>query len=186
MEDINQSNLMNLDNLKRKVAHYREVLANTTDYRCQWRDGVRDEIVEKLKTIVAQLDIDADIVVKNQLENMEAIVMEMGEVKSGIYQKLKNDAKRHIIKYKGALIYQQMFNGKILVLLQLPYIEDFSQEQPPRTLGIYRPEEINDGVHMRHFDSLLTELTKWEDYDDEEPSKRIGFNLNYTNSLEEQ
>lgn len=177
---------MNLDNLKRKVHHYKEVLENTRLYRQQWKDGIRKEIMDKLKAISSEIGIDAEIILKSHLENMEAIILELGEVKSGIYQKLKNDVKKHIIKYKGAIIYQQLFNGKILVLIQLPSIENFTQEQPPRTLGIYRPEELNDGIHIRHYDSLLTELTKWEDYDDEEPRAGIGFNMNYAKPMEEE
>ncbi len=177
---------MNLDNLKRKVHNYKEVLDNTRIYRQQWKDGIREEIKEKLKMISKEIEIDAEVIVKSQLENMEAIVLELGEVKSGIYQKLKNDVKKHIIKYKGAIIYQQLFNGKILVMIQLPSIENFTQENQPRTLGIYRPEELTDVIHIRHYDALLTEVTKWEDYDDEEPRAGIGFNMNYANPVEEE
>lgn len=178
---------MNLNNLKRKVDNYKVVLENTINYRQQWQDTYKDLIKSKLEEIAREIGIDADIEEKTGLVNLEAIVLSLGDVKSGIFQRLKNDVERHMIKNKGALIYQQLFNGKIVVMLQFPSIQEYMQEHPPRTIGIYRPEELNDGAFVRHVDNLITEITKWEDYDDDEPNgNKIGFTMRYPGSVEEE
>lgn len=178
---------MNLNNLKRKVDNYKVVQENTVFYRQQWQETYKELIKTKLVQIAEEIGIDADVEEKTGLVNLEAIVMSLGDVRSGIFQKLKNDVERHMIKNKGALIYQQLFNGKIIVMLQMPYIQEYMEQQPPRTIGIYRPEELNDGAFTRHVDNLITEITKWEDYDDDEPNgNKIGFNMRYPDALEEE
>ena len=72
-----------------------------------------------------------------------------------------------------------LFNGKIIVLINYPFIENYGQPQPPKTIAIYRPEELKEPYFIRHMEEFLQEITKWEDYDDDEPTKRIGFQLNF-------
>ena len=110
---------------------------------------------------------------------MEAIVLDLGETKSGIYEVVAQDFHRHLVKNSGALIYQQLFNGKIIVLIQFPYIENYGQPRPPKTVAIYRPEELTEPFFIRHLEELITEITNWEDYDDDEPNKKIGFQFNF-------
>ena len=48
--------------------------------------------------------------------------------------------------------------------------------QSPRMIEILRPDELKIPFIVRHVETLLKEITEWEDYDDEEPSKTaIGF-----------
>lgn len=34
-------------------------------------------------------------------------------------------------------------------------------------------------LFIRHVEEMLQEVTTWEDYDDDEPTKRIGFKFNF-------
>jgi hypothetical protein len=89
--------------------------------------------------------------------------------------------RRDLIKQNGSLVYQQLFNGKIMVLINLPFIEKYGQPQPPKTIAVYRPEELKDPYFQRHFETFVTDLTAWEDFDDDavEPNQRIGFKMNF-------
>jgi hypothetical protein len=90
--------------------------------------------------------------------------------------------KRTMIKSNGSLIYQQLFNGKIMVMIVSPYIEGYGQPKPPMTLEILRPDELKAPFIIRHVEAFLRDITEWEDYDDEQPHKGgqsfnpIGFN----------
>ncbi|MCB0563296.1 MAG: hypothetical protein KDD01_02845, partial [Phaeodactylibacter sp.] len=53
------------------------------------------------------------------------------------------------------------------------------QPRPPKTIAIYRPEELKEPYFVRHMEDLIQEITNWEDYDDDEPNKKIGFQLNF-------
>ena len=167
-------------NLKRKVAQYKEVLNNTANYRKVWQDSLKENIISKLQELLVQSELDAKVEERGEMENLQAVVVSLGTSESGMYQQVGDDLKRHLIKQNGSLIYQQLFNGKIIVLIHYPYIENYGEPNPPKTIAIYRPEELKDPFFIRHMEEFIQEITKWEDYDDDEPHKRIGFNLNFT------
>ncbi len=168
-----------LTNLKRKVTQYQEVLLNTRAYRQTWKDSLKDFIIAQLEEMVKETGLTAEIELKETVENMSAILLELGQVKSGIFEDLGNDVKRHLIKHKGSLIYQQLFNGKIIVLINYPFIEGYGEPRPPKQIAIYRPEEIKPPFLLRHLEEFVKEVTNWEDFDDDEPAKTIGFNMNF-------
>ena len=105
----------------------------------------------------------------------------MGSVKSGLGEPVGDGLHRDLIKQNGSLVYQQLFNGKILVLINYPYIEKYGQPQPPKTIAIYRPEELKEPYFIRHLETFITEIINWEDYDDDRPdeNQRIGFKMNF-------
>lgn len=175
-----------LINLKRKVAQYKEVLQNTENYRAAWNEELKDSIIHKLQELIDATGLSAKLEIKGDMENLQAIVINLGESKSGMYQQLGDDIKRHLIKDNGSLIYQQLFNGKVIVMIQYPYIENYGEPNPPKTIAIYRPEELREPYFVRHMEAFVLEITKWEDYDDDEPNKKIGFNFNYQNAEEDQ
>lgn len=172
-------------NLNRKVAQYKEVLQNTENYRAAWTAELKDSIIKKLQELIDATGLGAKLEVKGDMENLQAVVISLGESKSGMYQKVGDDIKRHLIKHNGSLIYQQLFNGKVIVMIQYPFIENYGEPNPPKTIAIYRPEELKDPYFVRHMEEFVQEITKWEDYDDDEPNKKIGFNFNFQNTEED-
>lgn len=168
-------------NLKRKVDQYKGVLANTAAYRQVWKNSLKKEITDALELMSKETGLGAKVELKTELENMEAIVLSLGDTKSGMYQKVGDDIQRHMIKNNGSLIYQQLFNGKIIVLINYPFIESYGKPSPPKTIAIYRPEELKPPFLTRHLEEFVTEITNWEDYDDDEPNQKLGFQLNFQN-----
>jgi len=171
-------------NLKKKVVRYGEVLESTQKYRQIWLDELSQRIMNQLNYIISQVGLEATVEVRSELENLEAIDLSLGTVRSGLFQRVNGDVQRDLIKQNGALIYQQLFNGKVLVLIQYPMIEGYGEPRPPKTIAIYRPEELNDAFFLRHVEEFMQEVILWEDYDDDEPHQRIGFNLNYSEQAE--
>ncbi len=180
----------NLANLKSKVRQYQSVLKNTLDYRKAWKDGLCEEIKNSLQEMVDQTGLNAEIELKSEVENLDAIVLSLGDVKSGLFQKVSDDIRRDLLKNNGSLVYQQLFNGKLIVLINYPVIEGLGQPQPPKAIGIYRPEEIKTPFLVRHMEEFMKEITNWEDYDDDDdPHKNqqgIGFNMNFSLPKEEE
>jgi len=168
-------------NLAKKVARYKEILANTEKYRKAW-PKLKKSIKKQLDNVCEDVGLDVAIQEKSEMANLEAIVLSLGDVKSGMSQEVASNIRRETIKHNGSLVYQQLFNGKILVLLNMPFIEGYGQPQPPKTIGIFRPEELKDPFVLRHMEMLIQEVTMWEDYDDDvqqEPNQRIGFKMNF-------
>lgn len=173
-----------MNNLKKRVDQYKNIVSNTRAYRQVWIDSLKDRIVKSLEQMVQETGLEATIEIRSDLENLEAIVLSLGSVKSGMYQVVSNDIKRHMIKHNGSLIYQQLFNGKVIVLINYPSIEGYGQPRPPKNVAIYRPEEMQDPYLVRHMEEFIKEVTIWEDYDDDEPTQRIGFQMNFGNPME--
>ncbi|MBT8219633.1 MAG: hypothetical protein KJP00_07405 [Bacteroidia bacterium] len=174
-----QVNDRELFSLKKKVASYKEVVSNTRTYRGAWDTTLKGKIEDSLKRFAKGAGLQAKIEEVGDVENLSAVVLSLGQVKSGIYEEVNDAIKRHLIKHNGSLIYQQLFNGKVIVMIQYPFIENIGQPRPPKTIGIYRPEELKEPFLLRHLEEFITEITNWEDFDDDEPNQRIGFNLNF-------
>jgi hypothetical protein len=126
--------------------------------------------------------LKAKILEVSDIENLEAVALTLGTSESGLGENVGNGLRRDLIKQNGSLVYQQLFNGKILVLINLPFIEKYGQPQPPKTIAIYRPEELKEPYFQRHVETFVTDVSAWEDYDDDlisEPNQRIGFKMNF-------
>jgi len=103
-------------------------------------------------------------------------MLNLGRSSSGIAENLDNtDVKRIMVKNNGSLIYQQLFNGKIMVMLASPYIDGYGDPKAPVSLAILRPAEFSAVTVYQHVRELLDDITKWEDYDDDDPGGKQPF-----------
>src|SRR5690606_35134973 len=106
---------------------------------------------------------------------------------SGLSESLENtDLKNTMVKNNGSLIYQQLFNGKIMVMLLSPNIEGYGEAKPPKSLEIICPDETTEDLILNHIERMLQDIVEWEDYDDDDRGKKmafqpIGFQHNATN-----
>jgi len=169
---------MDLTTLKSRVNDYHEILGNIKSFSQDWKRTLRSMIIKTLEEVIKETKLSADIVIKDQVENLEAIVLDLGRAHSGMQEKVEDtDIKKTIIKNQGALVYQQLFNGKVMVMIVYPYIDGYGEPRPPKNLEILRPHELGQEYIIRHTEEFLNEVTQWEDYDDDLPEKSvIGFN----------
>ena len=174
-------NEQDLFSLQRKVDRYKEVLQNTKRYRDSWNSSLKQTIIDQLTQLSASAGLTGTIEVRSEIANLEAVMFTMGSVESGLSEQVGSGLQRDLIKHNGTLVYQQLFNGKILVLINFPFIEKYGQPQPPKTIAIYRPEELKEPYFLRHMETFVADISNWEDYDDDapEPNQRIGFKLNF-------
>lgn len=174
---------LELGALPAKVKRYKEILKNTTDYRKDWPKGIKPRIIKILEAAEKKLKLGAKIEVKDNIQNLEAVVYDLGRSSSGLAESVDDSGVHRImIKSNGALVYQQLFNGKIMVMIMSPSIEGYGEAKPPKMLEILRPEELQSNFILRHLELFLNDITDWEDYDDDLPEKKrnafspIGFN----------
>jgi len=171
---------MDLGTLVAKVNHYKEILDNTKNYRADWPETVLPLLKKTLNHIIKETSMDAIIEVKDDMENLTIAGLSLGNDYSGIAEKIDDsDAKRQMIKSNGSLVFQQLFNGKILVMILYPFIEGYGQPRPPKTLEILRPHELTEPFIVRYVETFMQEIIDWEDYDDDIPQQgqmpTIGF-----------
>ena len=128
---------LNVDSLRNKVKNYNTVLENTLKYREIWKESLKAQIKKDLTDICEAGGLKIELNEVDQYHNLDAIVCSLGNVKSGIYEVVEPDIEKHLIRYNGSLVYQQLFNGKILVLINYPLIENYMEPRPPKTIAIY-------------------------------------------------
>ncbi len=177
---------MNYSNLKNKADRYRQILDNTENYRKAWDNGLKEMIEKQLKEIIEETNLDAEVELKEELNNLSAIVMTLGTGFSGISEDTGN-VERQFLKSNGMLIYQQLFNGKIMVSMTHPLIEGLGKPSAPKQIEILRPEELKLPFIIRHTEEFLKEIIEWEDYDDDMPqSQPIGFQTGFQKAVIQQ
>lgn len=168
MEDYN--------GLINKVNRYHSILANTKAYRERWNTFLKQQIVDELQNMLKVAGLDGKIEVQDKVRHLEFIVLSLGSEESGISEIINDKTDKPLIKHNGSLVYQQLYNGKIQVMIAYPYIEGFGEPQSPKVISIYRPEEIKSPFLIRHMEDFIKEITQWEDYDDDDqPAAKIGF-----------
>ena len=168
--------------IKQRASKYLEMLEQVLRFRKDWDSSLKDFIVSTAESIFEHTGISAQIEVEERFENLESITISLGKSISGIAEKIDDDTQRNIIKDKGALIYSQLFNGKVQAWMTYPLIEGLMQPKPPKMLGIYGPPEFNEGLILSNFDDFFKELIEWENYDDDQPGpqmNRIGFGVHH-------
>lgn len=167
---------MDYSNIEGKVEKYKSILSNTQSYRKDWNDSLKAMVSKTLNEIIKKTDLAAYVEVKDDIENLEVINLSLGTEVSGIAEKLPgNKVKRPFIKSNGSLIFQQLFNGKVMIMILYPYIEGYGQPKPPKTVEILRPEELKPEFILRYVEQFLKEVIEWEDFDDDVPEK-MGMN----------
>lgn len=161
-----------------KVNQYHSILANTRAYRERWSTFLKQQIVEELENMLKVTKLEGKIEVQDKVRHLEFIILSLGSEESGISEIINDKTDKPLIKHNGSLVYQQLFNGKIQVMIGYPYIEGFGEPRPPKVIAIYRPEEIKTPFLIRHMEDFIKEITQWEDYDDDDqPAARIGFQM---------
>jgi len=167
---------MDLHNIITKVDKYNQILDNTKNYRAKWSTEMKKTISATLEKIIKDTKLNAYIEYKDDIENLEVINFSLGTEVSGIAEKFPgNKTKRPFIKNNGALIFQQLFNGKLMVMILYPFIEGYGQPKPPKNVEIVRPEELKKEFVIRYVEEFLQEVIEWEDFDDDVPEK-MGMN----------
>ena len=174
---------MNIAGLIGKVENYKNIRKNTADYRAAWDAEIKPMLHKNLEEIIKKTGLDATVEERTEMDNLEAIVLDMGQEESGISQRVTDSLNKALIRYNGMLVYQQLFNGKIVVMIVPPFVEGLGQPKPAYNLEILRPEELKAPFLIRHIEKLLKELTEWEDFDDDIPEKKtIGFHAGFKNN----
>jgi len=161
-----------------KVQRYQTVLANTKAYREKWNKQLKALIVSELENMLKVTGLQGTIETSDKVRHLEYVILSLGSEQSGISEIINEKVDKPLIKQNGSLIYQQLFNGKIQVMIVYPLIEGFGEPRPPKVISIYRPEEVKTPFLVRHMEDFIKEITQWEDYDDDDQvAAKIGFNV---------
>jgi hypothetical protein len=164
--------------LTTKVQRYQGVLANTKSYRERWNATLKAQIISELEGMLKVTGLEGTIEASDKIKHLEYIILSLGTEESGIEEVVNDKLTKPLIKTNGTLVYQQLYNGKIQVMIGYPFIEGFGEPRPPKLISIYRPEEIKTPFILRHMEEFIKEITQWEDFDDDDhAASKIGYQV---------
>ena len=83
-------------NLQRKVNQYREVLDNTEAYREVWKESLCQQIMDQLNHIIGEVGLKAEVEIRAEMDNLEAVVLNLGTVRSGMSQRVNDHLQRFL------------------------------------------------------------------------------------------
>jgi len=165
--------------LKKKIKSLNGAVKNSKNYRKIWNESLKDFIIEKLEEINKKTKLKADIQYSNQIIGLEAVSIALGVEESGIFEKMTDKVKKPLMKMNGILIFQQLFNGKISIFINYPYIEGVGEPRNPEMFEIVRPHELTEEKIVEHMENFIERVFAWEDYDDDVPPKTTGIGFNH-------
>jgi len=170
---------MKLTSLKEKIKFMNVVLKNSKNYRKTWNSSTKDFIFNNLETIIKKTKLKADVQYSDHIQGLEAVSMSLGYVESGIYEKMSNKAKKPLLRMNGILIFQQLFNGKISIFINYPYIDGVGEPKNPEMFEIVRPHELTEEKIVEYVERFIEKVYTWEDYDDDIPPKPKGIGFSH-------
>ncbi|AUP80781.1 hypothetical protein [Flavivirga eckloniae] len=147
-----------IQNLRNKVSKYFENFDELNNRRTKWNTETKEFIHSKLTEINDCFPKLVWFVGKNEhIKNLESVYWEMGNEMAGFA--IKN---KFIIRKPGYLNYAQLANGKIIVMIAYPTIEEnIRNEIEPKIIGDYLPDEINEKLIIKHAEAFIDEINDW-------------------------
>jgi hypothetical protein len=140
------------------VKKYFELFDELNNRRALWSTQVKEVIYKTLTQINSNFEHLVWHVGKNEtIKNLEAVYWTMGEEISGFT--LKN---KHLIRHGGYLNFAQLANGKVIVMISYPYIEDgIRDEIQPKNIGEYHPSKITEELIIEKAEEFIEEINDW-------------------------
>lgn len=142
--------------------------------RILWQQQTKALIFEKLKKINNDYDLRWNISSNEIWENAQYIYITQDKVPSGII-KIKDNGFTALVKHCGALMFSQIHNGKILIWIDGPWIEEKTIKAPAFDLILTEPSSITEDFIEDYFERFIIEMAAWEN-SGQKDRILIGFN----------
>ena len=95
-------------------------------------------------------------------QNLEAVVFSLGSEDSGITLEVEGNTFSYI-KHYGHLVFGQLHNGEISVVISLPYIEELvTNNEQEIIMDPLKPSELTEDKILDVFHVFLTKIVEWE------------------------
>ena len=142
------------------------------DNRKVWNLETNDLILNTFKGMAQSVpNLNWEIRKVDAMENLDILMLGFKNESSGIVGQVQGVFK-FFAKVSGKLIYSQVYNGEIYVLIDYPHVEHHVERQAPKFIGKFLPAQITEDLVLDHIYEFLDEMLAWESG----TRKLIGFN----------
>lgn len=163
---------MKIEDLRKEVDNFKVALQEIVRKRNQWEYETKNKIIETLKAVQQEFDLDWSVFVLEPTRNMEGVNLTFGNSFSGVYTESENGTKNYA-KTGGSLVFSQAYNGDVFILLMYPNIDGLlDKTEPEKMLGKFDPVKIDEVFIYQKVSEFLIEMTDWES---SKSSHAVGF-----------
>lgn len=142
-----------MDNLRKLINELESEKVKIQERRDYWNNQLRDILRTQLKYYVENIKSDWYVDFNNNKTNYETVSLAFGNRPSGIFDR---EEGRHLSLIGGALHFSQIYNGKIFIWIEYPYIEDLSYHDPSQKgLKTLEPIELTEEVVLNVVEDFI-------------------------------
>lgn len=149
---------MNTESIEMSVRKLLEAEEKTESRRELWANSTKKFLEENLKKIIViGGHPDMSVQVNDSAKNMECVCAVFRDTRSGIVID-----GRASIKHGGALCFSQSYNGKVMVWISFPSVEEAVDQKEHETLKYSEPNDFTEDEIAQHFIKFIERMTEWQ------------------------
>jgi len=156
-------NPMDLTGIINKFNDLNNALGQIEENRKLWESEKKDLIGNTLAEIINTSNLKGFTAFNDDAyKNHENVIFSRNDSRSGIVLTSSDGGFKSFIKEGGSLIFSQVYNGNIDVIMTLPHIEDIIPASDPIKLGVLNPKDITEDSICNYVERFIEELRDWE------------------------
>jgi hypothetical protein len=145
--------------IKAAFQDYCTVVKRTEERHARWNSSTKELVFRTLSALSADLK-PLRAIKEESVRNFDTVCLGFMPTPTSIAIR-EGAAIKGFVKMGGYLFYSQVFNGKVLVGISYPYVEEL-QDAAPKGIAIVDPEEITKEKILEHVEQFLREITEAE------------------------
>ena len=156
---------MEIIDIHDKIDVLLNTINNITQNREIWQLRSKNVIIETLTEIInrdglrnkVQWEIGQNI----NTTNLESVYLYFTTIMSGISGPV-GETKKHFKKYGGVLTFSQVYNGRIKIVIDFPYIEECTLKSVSIFYTNIKPDDITRDFVILKVEKFIDEMIQWE------------------------
>ncbi len=166
---------MSIEKIKAAAERYQKAISELDVKRQLWHTQTEQFIFDTLMAVQKDIPLDWSVKKIEKVSNLESVELSFNEGLSGLSEEVPPVLK--VYKKIGArLVFTQSYNGEVLVISFLPYIQDLTPPTMAVLLDKCDPENIDTAFVMKHIPAFIEKVAIWEGSDEGHHKSPIGFN----------
>jgi hypothetical protein len=153
--------------LEEKIRNYRNFFTTLEEKRKRWQTETKPQLIASLEGVAQLYGKELYVELNDCIQNHETISLAFRGMPSGLCFK-KDDALNEemgragkVVLHPGFLSFSFAYNGKVIVSMAFPHLENVTPEGPQADLGMLEVEEIDQEKTEEAVAAFFDNLISW-------------------------
>jgi hypothetical protein len=168
-----------IENIVKKANQLKNLHDSIKENQDEWQKSTKTFIYEILLKLNKELPITGYVQIVDDTKNLENVNFNLGAIPSGILEESfdENNKRTSFKSYIGHIAFCQRTDGKIVIVIVCPYIENITNRLDNIIIDTFTPHEITESIIYKSVETFFDEMIKLE----QKESQSIGFRFNSGN-----